>query len=73
MIIEYEFEPAESLPIDILYPGEHQMVADLMTSVAARSFIQVMHMRAETAMSGAMRWPNSQEAAIEQRVQVRYR
>jgi hypothetical protein len=72
MIIDYTFGPEERLPIDILYPGEHQMVADLMTAAAAKAFNQVMHMRADTAISGAMRWPNSQEAAIQQRVQTRF-
>ncbi len=72
MIIHYEFEPAENLLIDVLYPGEYQMVAELMTSIAAKAFSQVMSIRADTAISGAMRWPESQEAAIQQRTQVKF-
>jgi hypothetical protein len=72
MKVTYDLNPDEAEAIDEVFYGDRQKLMDSAARLSANFLALAVEFEYTTAISGAMRWPDSREAVILKRVQVRY-
>jgi len=77
MIVIFDLSQDEADRIDVVFPGggvitNRQDALDGLATHAGGYLSDVLEWRSYAAITGAMRWPWSQEARIESRTQFRY-
>lgn len=77
MIFSFGLDQPETDYIDEVFPGgvlpDKDMVLDGIGASAGQLLGKILEMRREVAISGAMRWPWSTEAHMQQSIRVRIR